>query len=313
MKCFVTGASGFIGGSLVKRLIYEGYDVRGLIHKNKPFESEERAEYVTGDIRDINKIRPLLKDIDLVIHCAAYVKDYGSRKIFYDINVEGTKNLVTICKELKIKRFIFLSHINYETGKDVGYYKKSKAKAENILKIENQKNGFPMVIIRPGNTFGPGATTWVLRPLESIKKNRIALINHGKGIFLHTYIDNLLDAIIASLKKKDAVGKDFNITDDDYSITWKKYFNDLAKIAGKNQIKKNFSRNKALFIGKFMIFFNMIFKIKPWITPYAVSILINENKVSIQKAKSLLDYKPKVDYSEGMKNIEKWLKTENYI
>ncbi len=313
MKCFITGATGFIGGSLLKRLIDEGYEVRGLIHEKKPATFEEKAEYVYGDIRNINAIRSYLNDIDFVFHCAALVKDYGSRKNFYDINVEGTKNLVTISKECAIKRFIFLSHINYEEDKNISDYRETKLIAEEILKREFRNNGFPMIILRPGNVIGPGATTWVLRPLEAIKKNRIALINHGKGIFHHTYIDNLLDAIIASLEIKDAVGKSFNITDGDHNVTWEKYFNDLAKIAGSRQIERNLSKKNALLIGKIMILAHKIFKIKPWITPYAVNILTNEYKVSIDTAKDVLGYEPKIDYYEGIKNIKKWLKTEKYI
>lgn len=313
MRCFVTGATGFIGASLVKRLIKEGYEVRGLIHKKKPIKFDERVEYVYGDIRDVSTIRSYLRDIDFVLHCAAYVKDFGPRNVFYETNIEGTKNLVSICKDFAIKRFIFLGHINYETDKAVGYYRESKTKAEDILKVEHRKNGFPIVIIRPGNVFGPGATTWVLRPLQSIKKNRIALIEYGRGIFLHTYIDNLLDAIIVSMLKKEAVGEDFNITDGDYSVTWDKYFNDLARIAGENQIKRNLSRKKALMIGNIMVILHKIFGVYPWITPYAVQIFTNKNIISIDKAKSILGYNPKVDYEEGMRNIEKWLKVENYI
>jgi sterol-4alpha-carboxylate 3-dehydrogenase (decarboxylating) len=62
-----------------------------------------------------------------------------------------------------------------------------------------------------------------------------------------------------------------------------------------------------------MIFLNKLFKIEPWVTPMAVRVLTNQHKVSIEKAKNLLGYNPKVDFQEGIKKVEIWLKNENYI
>jgi nucleoside-diphosphate-sugar epimerase len=313
MRCLVTGAAGFIGGSLVKRLVNEGHDVVALIHKTKPKDFDKKVQYVQGDITQFSSITSLFKKIDVVFHCAAYVKDYGPKKNFYKINVEGTKNLIKLNKENNVKRFIFLSHIKYESNKKFGFYSKTKEIAEQLLIDEYKQNFFPYVIIRPGNVFGPGATVWVLRNIESIKKGRIALVNNGQGIFLHTYIDNLLDALIAAMDEKNAIGNDFNITDGDYSITFGRYLNDLSKMVGAKKITRNMSKNQALIIGKIMIFLNKIFKIKPWVTPTAVNILTNEKKISIDKARKILGYKPKVQYDKAMKQIEIWLKDEGYI
>jgi nucleoside-diphosphate-sugar epimerase len=313
MKCFVTGASGFIGNALVHRLIREGYEVKALIHKTKPKYYNNKTEYVYGDIKKYNSIKNYVKDIDFVFHCAAVVKDYGSSDIFYKVNFEGTKNIAEACEEFNIKKFIFLSHIRYESEEYTGYYSKTKTMAEEFLLNKYKKSGFPVVIIRPGNVYGPGATTWVLRIIRSIQKNRISLIEHGKGIFLHTYIDNLLDALMAVIKKPEINGETIDITDGDNSTTWKEYLNLLAGIAGKPTIKKNMSKKTALFIGEIMIFFNKIFKINPWVTPMAAHVLTNKNKVSIDKASYLLDYEPKVGFKDGIKQVEKWLRKENYI
>lgn len=311
MKCLVTGAAGFIGNALVKRLAKEGYEVIGLIHKTKPKDYEKKAEYVEGDITDIESIKPFFKDVDFVFHCAALVKDYGPKEIFYKINLEGTKNLVKISEEVGIKKFIFLSHIRYESEKSVSHYSKTKALAEQYLAEKYKQNGFPAIIIRAGNVYGPGAAIWVLRLYKSIQKNRVTLVDHGNGIFQHTYIDNLLDAIIAALKEPKALGETIDITDGDNSITYREYLNTIAKIAGRPPIKRNMSKNMALFVSKLMMFLNKVFRIKPWVTPMAVKILTNHHKVSIEKAKQILNYEPKVDYPTGIKRVEDWLKKEN--
>lgn len=313
MKCLVTGSAGFIGNALVKRLVEDGHEVKALIHKTQPKYCEKKVEYVNGDITDVDSIKPLVKNVDVVFHCAAFVKDYGSKDIFYRINVDGTKNLVEACEEFGIKKFIFIGHTRNESEQNIGHYSRTKALTEQYLLEKYKHNNFPAVILCPGNVYGPGATTWVLRPLERIKKNRIALIDNGKGIFLHTYIDNLIDAIMSAMNEPKTIGKTIDITDGDNTITWGKYLNDLAEMAGEKPIRRNMSKNTALAIGKIMMLFHRIFRIKPWITPTVIYIFTNSKKVSILNAEDLLDYKPAIDYNEGIMRVRKWLQDENYI
>ena len=115
MKCLVTGASGYIGNALVKRLVEEGYIVVGLIHNKKPEYPKKNVKYFFGDVTDIDSLKNLEGNFDIVFHCAAYVKDYGSRRWYYKVNYEGTKNIVAILNKNKIKKFIYLGHINYES------------------------------------------------------------------------------------------------------------------------------------------------------------------------------------------------------
>lgn len=313
MKCLVTGAGGFIGDSLVRRLTNLNHFVIGLIHKNKPVHPEKKVEYIKGDITEKNTLKNIDKDIEVIFHCAGLVQDYGFKKDFYQVNLEGTKNLVLTFKSVNIKKFIFLGHIEYESFNYKNNYAKTKSEAEKFLLNEYKIEKFPVVIIRPGNVYGPGATTWVLRPLKTIQRNRIALINHGRGIFLHTYIDNLIDALISAMKMPGIIGETIDITDGDNSITWGRYLNDISTIATGHPIKRNLSNRSALTIGKLMIILNRIFRIEPWITPTAVDIFTNKKKISINKAKKLLDYDPKVNYEQGMEQVRKWLTSENYI
>ncbi|MBE3136890.1 MAG: NAD(P)-dependent oxidoreductase [Thermoplasmata archaeon] len=313
MKCLVTGAAGFIGSALVRRLVSEDHDVRGVIHHTQPTYFNKRVEYISGDITDPEFLKPVMDQVDVVFHCAAFVKDYGPKSVFNQINVEGTKNLIAASEASSVKKFIFLSHIKYESGKNIGYYHETKAIAEQSLMERYTHDHFPVVIIRPGNVYGPGATTWVLRPLQAIQKNRIALIDKGTGIFLHTYIENLLDALVVALQEPRAVGEIIDITDGDNTTTWGNYLNALSKMTGKPPIKKNMSKRTALVVSKLMMVGYTLFKIEPWVTPIAVEIFTNQNTVSIEKAKALLGYEPMVDFTEGLKHVERWLKAEEYI
>jgi nucleoside-diphosphate-sugar epimerase len=155
--------------------------------------------------------------------------------------------------------------------------------------------------------YGPGATTWVVRPLQSIKNDHIALINNGSGIFLHTYIDNLLDALIIAATKGEVVGESIDVTDGDHSVTWGMYLNDLARIIDKDPISRNLSKRTAMFIGRLMMVLHKITGMDPWVTPQAVATFTNTHKVSIDQAKILLGYEPKIGYEEGFEKVKEWV------
>jgi len=312
MNCLVTGASGFIGSALVKRLVQNGHRVRACLHKTSPLHRETLVDYVITDLTDPASLTPLVKDIDTVFHCAAHVKDFGSKKEIMNVNLKGTQHLVEACGN-KIHQFIFFSHLHSTSPTYIGAYSSSKGLAEQYLLQQHQNNQFPVVIIRPGSVFGPGATTWCLRPLQAIQQDRIALINHGTGIFLHTYIENLLDGLLSIPTTPHLEGEIIEITDGDNTTTWKTYFNDLAALAGKPPITRNITKTTAQLISHSMMIRYYLFNKTPLLTPTAVHLFTNHRTVSIEKASKLLGYSPVVHYAEAMKHIAQWLQKEQYI
>jgi nucleoside-diphosphate-sugar epimerase len=313
MRYLVTGAAGFIGGALVRRLISEGHEVDGVIHRTQPTFFHPHLRYVAGDIADSAFLFSVLSQVDVVYHCAAVVNDYGPKKDFYRINVDGTKHLVTACTEHSVKRFVFLSHIQSKVLTRNVEYRATKKEAEAFLLEKYRHEQFPVVIIRPGNVYGPGASTWVLRPVQAIQKNRIALIDGGNGIFLHTYIENLLDALTAAAEAPRAIGETIDVTDGDNTTTWGEYLNTIAQMLHKPPIQRNLSKRTAMFISRLMMIRYKLFRIEPWVTPMAVEIFTNHQPVSIEKAQEILTYIPKIDYTEGMHQVEHWLKKEGFI
>lgn len=313
MKCLVTGVSGFIGNALINRLYSEGYFVRGLIHKNMPDKKLKNVSYYYGNVVEIESLKSAVDGVDVIFHCAAHMKDFGDKEKFYKINFEGTKNLVLLSKEFGIKKFIYVSHMDYENVHKFGFYSDSKKLAEKYLIDQYKRERFPCVIIQPGNVYGPGKAVWVLYLLNAIKKNRIVLIDNGDGIFLHTYIDNLIDALLKSMTSDNAIGEIIKITDGDNDTRWGDYINSLAEMIGKQNINRNISKQKALIIAEINNYFSRIFNTRFIISPTAVHIMTNKKKVSINKAKQILNYNPQVNYEKGMKNVKKWLMEEGYI
>jgi nucleoside-diphosphate-sugar epimerase len=307
MKCFVTGAAGYIGNALVERLISEGHSIIGLIHHSYPKKPVDNVTYIYGDITNKESFSSYITDVDIVFHCAAYVKDHGKKKVFYDINVKGTEQLVDALKDSNIKQFIFLSHLPYESSFTSSPYSQSKQIAEMFLQHIHKKTGFPITIIHPGNVYGPGETIWVKRPIEAICKNRLIYIDHGNGIFLHTYIDNLLDGLLLCMNEPRTIGNTILITDGDNSITWKTYFNDLASILGKKQTSRSISKRSARILGYFMEKIFPPFGFTPWVTPFSVDVLSNMKPFFLNETKEVINFRPTISYKEAMKQIEIWI------
>jgi len=115
------------------------------------------------------------------------------------------------------------------------------------------------------------------------------------------------------MKEPNAVGKTIDITDGVNDTCWGEYVNSLARLAGKSPIKRNFSKNTALLLSNFMILSYNVFRIKPLVTPTAVHIFTNSKKISIKSAKEILNYEPVVDFEEGMRQVENWLRCEGHI
>jgi nucleoside-diphosphate-sugar epimerase len=310
MNCLITGITGYIGSHLAQRLIHHGHHVTGMIHQTQPVYQDDRISYLHGDLTQSSEIKGCTKDMDIVVHCAGLVNDYASTEQLFDVHVKGTKYLVNSCKMHQCKRFIFLSHIPYESRKKTYPYPQSKAQAEEFLINEYRTHVFPVVIVRPGNVYGPKAPTWVIRPIQAIKEHNMALIDRGLGIFHHTYIDNLIDALVKTIETPTIEGKIFEITDGDNSVTWKRYLNDLCNIIGMEPITKNISSQMAKLLGHYMLLRDRVFGIPPLVTPYAVEIFSNKTKVSIDTARDLLGYIPRIDYQDGMKQIEYWLQDQ---
>ena len=171
MKVLVTGGTGFAGSHLVSRLVKKGESVRVLVRKNSNVDYLKKlnVELCLGDITDKNSIKAAVKGIDVVYHIAALFRQARfPDRVYWQVNVQGTQNMLEAGYEEGVKRFVHcstigvLGHITnppadetypYNPG-DV--YQRSKCEGEKIaLKFFRDKE-FPVVVARPTAIYGPG-------------------------------------------------------------------------------------------------------------------------------------------------------------
>jgi NAD dependent epimerase/dehydratase len=237
LNVLVTGADGFIGSHLSEQLVKAGCKVRVLTLynsfnnwgwlENSPFQGE--MEIVSGDIRDPFLCKKITKDIDIVFHLAALIAipySYIAPSSYIDTNVTGTLNMVQAAMENGVKRFVQTSTSEvYGTAmyapidekhplQPQSPYSASKIGADAIAMSYYNSFGFPVVIARPFNTYGPRQSARAVIP------NIISQIAVGKaeldlGDLTPTrdfnYVEDTCQGFIELAQCEEAVGKTINI------------------------------------------------------------------------------------------------------
>jgi dihydroflavonol-4-reductase len=173
MKTLVTGATGFLGSAIVRELLKDGREVRVLVRKGTPTDNIDGLdlERVYGDLCDKDSLNKALKDCNVLYHTAAYYSLWDKNKrLIYDINVEGTRNILQAALDLGITKTVYTSTVGciglLENGipanEDTLFnpstlsndYKRSKYQAEKVAK-EFSQNGLSLVIVNPSTPIGP--------------------------------------------------------------------------------------------------------------------------------------------------------------
>ena len=174
----VTGGTGFLGSYVIKHLVEKGYPVRAIRREKAvlpfyiPKEIFAKVDWVTGDILDVISLEEAMEGVDQVIHAAAVVSFLkADRKKMYQVNVEGTANVVNIAIEKKVKRLVFISSVaalgrtahggsvnedrKWEDNKINTHYAKSKYRAE--LEVwRGSGEGLNTIILNPSTILGFG-------------------------------------------------------------------------------------------------------------------------------------------------------------
>jgi len=176
LKILVTGATGLIGSFITKQLIADGHSVRAMKRERSDlslvFDIKNKIEWAEGNILDVSSCKMALQDIDAVVHAAAIIS-FRKKDIpnMFKTNVEGTENLVNLCLQNGVKRFIHISSIaaigrttkNTEISENAmweessinSHYAKSKYLAELEVWRAGEE-GLDVAIVNPSVVLGPG-------------------------------------------------------------------------------------------------------------------------------------------------------------
>lgn len=317
-RFFITGGAGFIGSSLIERLIEENEIVvfdkleRNSI-QSKPYYGHKNLTIIEGDILDYNALEAAMQNVDIVVHAAAIagidntVKDPVRTM---KVNILGTYNVLDVASKLHEKkgldRFIdfstsevFGNHaykseendnmVTGAAGEARWTYAVSKLTGEHFTEAYHKKYNLPTVTIRPFNIYGPGqigegAIQIFIR--KALKGEDIYIFGDGTQIRAWCYIDDMIDGVMACLENVDAIGQSFNIGNS----------KDITTIYGLAQTVCRVldSKSKIVF--------------RP-----SLSADIDLRIPKVDKMKDILGLQAKVNLDEGIVRTSEWYKTYNLM
>jgi len=183
LKVLVTGATGFIGGNLVRALNARGYQIRALIRPQSSTLTLENTgvEEAKGDVLDRESVAPALEGCQAVLHCAALYTFWSKApREIYQVNVEGTEVVLDEARKAGVERVVYTSTVSTigvpkggvgteelePSPKDlIGHYKRSKYLAEKEA-LRSASQGLPVVIVNP--TAPVGRWDWKPTPTGGI-------------------------------------------------------------------------------------------------------------------------------------------------
>jgi nucleoside-diphosphate-sugar epimerase len=325
LKVLVTGGGGFLGGAVIGKFIEAGNEVTSFSRSEHTRVKELGAEFFRGDLRDPEHVHEAVNGMDAVVHTAAMVGYWGKYDDFYDVNVNGTKNIVHACRKNGINNLVYTSSPSVIfDGKDMkgkdetipypakydSFYSKTKAIAERYVLSSNDTE-LRTISLRPHLIWGPGDTHIIPGLIERVKQGKMIRVGNGKNIADMVYVDNAADAHVLGLgaleENPNSRGRPYFITNGEPRNVWD-FIEDILKAAGLGPIKRSVPAGPALAYGALLETYYRIFKKReePPLSRFLVKELITSHWYDISAARKELKYEPKVSMDEGLKRLKEW-------
>jgi nucleoside-diphosphate-sugar epimerase len=281
-------------------------------------------DIVQGDIANPETISHLLESCDVVVHTAALVSNSIADSDMWRVNVLATRNLIAAAEKYKVRRFVQLSSIvaygNAAEGEldedqpvhaDGGSYVLTKLASEHTVLAAQARSSLELVVIRPGDVYGPGSRPWIILPLEAINKGQFMLPARGEGFFRPIYIDDLVRGIALAVSTQEASGEIFNLSCEGY-ISTKEFFSHHYQWKNKRG-PMVVSTKLALFAAAAATKIANLTGGVNEASAATITQLCTKSWFSIAKAERILGWKPEISFDEGIERSRMWAAEQGLI
>lgn len=312
MNILITGANGFVGRTLTKRLRAAGHAVRGAVRSVSLNDMPEIETVAVGDCGSETEWTPALSGIDTVIHLAARVHlmdDQAADPLaaFRLVNVAGTMQLARQAAKAGVKRLVFVSSIKINGEESPTPYTEnspctprdpyaiSKMEAELALHALERKIGLEVVIVRPPLVYGPGVKANFLKVLQLVVKGiplPFASIRNQRSL---VYVENFADALAVCAVHPTAAGQTYLVSDGE-DVSTPKLIRQIASALGVPARLLPFPVSLMHLAGKLTGKSGELNRLTGSLT------------VDISKIRRELDWKPPFTMEEGLKETAEWFK-----
>lgn len=325
MRVLVTGGGGFLGSHIAARL-YDLGDQVSILGRRKYSGLREGVESIQADLRDPEAVFHACQGKDAVFHAAAKPQIWGSAREFFEINVEGTRNVIEACKKQGVKKLIFTSSPSVVfDNSDMEYvdesvpypesylceYPRTKALAEQLVLSANGDR-LLTVALRPHLIWGPGDPHLIPRLIDRARKGQLVQVGDGTNKVDMIYIDNAVEAHMRACSAlapgSPVAGKCYFVSDGDPVILWD-WINNLLGNLQLPPVTRKLSYRAAYGLGAVMEGVYRIFRLpgEPRMTRFLAAQLATSHYFDMTRAVRDLQYKPIVSVDEGLKRLIEFL------
>lgn len=228
MKVFLTGATGFVGRNMLKRLISEGHTVRALVRDPQKAGqlAQSGVDLIAGDVVEGTGLEEGLHGCDAAIHLVGIIVEKG-KNTFESVHHIGTRNVVAAAKHVGIRRFIQMSALGVRADGPAAY-QASKWRGEE----EVRNSGIAYCILRPSLIFGPG-DGFVTQMMETMRSAPLfrPVPGNGKPRFRPIFIDDVTACFAKALNAEAATNQTIELGGAD-ELTLNQVLQEIARCAG---------------------------------------------------------------------------------
>lgn len=315
----VTGATGFLGGAVARRLAAEGARVKALVRRpgrDRYIRDVPGIEQVTGDITDADSIKAAASSCDYIFHVAAATG--GALDYQRKLNVDGTRSVMLAAADAKVQRVVHVSTIavyGYGGAGDITEdaphqpgrvpYNITKSEAETAVREIGAQHSLPYSIIRPGMIYGPRSGMWT-RTLFGVAKHKpTPFVGDGSGSTHCIYVDDVVDLMVTLAVHPAAAGEAFNCAPDP-APTWREFLGGYSRLAGHQR----WLGLPALPIklGAPLAELVLTLRGEPQDVPALIPFMQAHRAYKMDKARRLLGWQPQISLDEGLRRCEPWLR-----
>ena len=321
MRVLITGATGLLGGHLIKELQQRGENIRALVLpvENADKLEKQGVEVVRGDITDASTLGPAVQDVDLIFHLAGMMGVWRPLSDYRLVNVTGSENLYKAAQKAGVRRYVHTSsHTVYGLGygrfltendalrPDPDPYSLTKAEGDRLMRRLMLHSEVETVILRPGTFFGPGDRLHFGRMAQKMKDGKGVIIGRGDNALPFCYVTDVVQGFMLAAYHENAPGNVYNITND-RPLTQLEMFNAIADAVHGVRPTRHL-HYLPIYYGSIVAekVVARVTRTKPIVTQLGAMMFGSDNKHSVEKARRELGYEPKVDLRTGISLAAEW-------
>lgn len=327
-RVLVTGGSGFTGSHLVHSLVEDGHEVTVLTRsadsaRENPILPED-ARFVEGDVADPESVRQAVDGQNQIFHLAAAFREPGlpdSR--YYDVHVKGTELVLRAAREQGVQRVVHCSTVGVhshienppadesEPHKPGDIYQETKSEGERLALDFQQRHDFPLTVVRPAPIYGPGDLR-LLKMFRMIDRGVFVILGDGTPYFHMVHVEDLVYGMRLMAESQEAIGEVFILAGEECP-TLNELTAKIADLLDARRPRLHLPARPFQILGDVCERICIPLGITPPIFRRRVDFFTKSRAFSIEKARSMLGYEPRIDLETGLRQTIDWYRQHGHL